>query len=90
MKAIFFHSRQEEFVFYKGVLTTVIGTAPMRSVDTVPGLGTVARRVILHWMMHVIVWGARHVYRMAVHTSSRCLRHALDKRNMSAMHRERQ
>mgnify|MGYP004589832755 CR=1 FL=1 len=59
-------------------LTTVIRTAPMRSVDTVPGLGAVTRRVVLHRVVNVIARGARHVYRMAVHASSRCLRHALD------------
>lgn len=61
-------------------LTTVIRIAPMRSVHAIPWLRAVARRVILHGMVNVIARGARHVYWVAVHASSRCLRHTLNKK----------
>lgn len=67
----------------------MVGVATMRSVDPVPRLGAVAWRVILHRMVDVIVRGARHVPRVAVHASSRCLRHALGKEKVSCDARRR-
>lgn len=63
----------------------MVRIAPMRSVHAIPGLRAVARRVILHGVVNVIARGARHVYRVAVHASSRCLRHTLKKKKTSAV-----